>query len=91
MCTGDIIQGLERCEATGAEADAIARQGFLEWVFVQPELVTGPMISEALSQPELQNPESAAAKAFVAVLEQALDMPMQRPSRRYGRRGRLHS
>ncbi|QFT93511.1 hypothetical protein FIU86_11720 [Roseovarius sp. THAF9] len=79
-----IMDGLERSGATGAEAKAVARLGFLEWVFAYPGTVTAHAVREALAEPVMQNPGSAAARAFVDFLEEArYAVPMAR-----GRRGR---
>lgn len=84
MSLTPIMDGLERSGATGAEAEAVARLGFLEWVFAHPGAVTARVVREALAEPAVQNAGSAAARAFVDVLEEARHAaPMAR-----GRRGR---
>ncbi|MGK7652437.1 hypothetical protein ACSQ76_08485 [Roseovarius sp. B08] len=88
MSLTPIMDGLERSGATGAEAEAIARLGFLEWVFAYPGAVTARVVHEALSEPAVQNAGSAAARAFVDVLEEAGQAaPMTRWRR--GRAGRM--
>jgi len=79
---------LERSAATGAEADAMARLGFLEWVFAYPGAVTAQVVHKALSEPAMQNPTSDAARAFVDVVRQATDVTGVVPMRR-GRAARL--
>lgn len=88
MSVSQIVDGLERSPATGAEADAIARLGFLEWVFGHPDAVTAQVARKALSDPALQNPTSAAARAFVDVMRQATEAARVVPVRR-GRAARL--
>ncbi|MCR9115061.1 MAG: hypothetical protein NXH84_17410 [Rhodobacteraceae bacterium] len=83
-----ILNGLERSDATGTEADSMARLGFLEWVFTQPGEATPEAAQDALRQAELQNPSSAAARAFVAILEEAT-VPMK-PGTRRGRVRVMH-
>ena len=88
MCVTRILDGLERSAATGPQADAVARMGFLEWAFDAPG-AAGPMAArEALESPAAQNPVSPAARAFVGFLEAAcVAVP---PSPRGRRRRRLH-
>ncbi|MEO1139650.1 MAG: hypothetical protein AAFW87_09350 [Pseudomonadota bacterium] len=88
MSVTQIVIGLERSNATGPEADAIAKLGFLEWVFAHPETVTVQVVRAALSEPSLQNPTSAAARAFADVLRQAMQVAGVTPVRR-GRAARL--
>ena len=84
MSVTPIMDGLERSGATGAEAEAVARLGFLEWIFACPGAVTAREVREALAEPAVQNAGSAAARAFVEVLEEARQViPVTR-----GRRGR---
>ncbi|QFT80298.1 hypothetical protein FIU89_06715 [Roseovarius sp. THAF27] len=84
MSLTPIMNGLERSGATGAEAEAVARLGFLEWVFGYPGAVTAGVVREALAEPAVRNADSAAARAFARVLEEARHAaPMTR-----GRRGR---
>ncbi len=88
MSLTPIMDGLERSGATGAEAEAVARLGFLEWVFAYPGAVTARVVREALDEPAVQNAGSAAARAFVDVLEEArYAVPMAR--RRRGRAARV--
>lgn len=89
MTANRILDGLEDSNATGAEADTMARLGFLEWVFTLPSTVTARAARDALKSPAAQNPDSAAARAFVAYLEQATH-PVSAVRRRGGRRLRLH-
>jgi hypothetical protein len=88
MIATRILQGLERLDLTGSDADAAARMGFLEWAFMDPEEVTASKAAALLSAPEAQAAESAAAQAFVAFLRDA-SLPVS-PQRRGGRAGRLH-
>lgn len=85
MTLTPIMDGLERSGATGPEAEAVARMGFLEWVFAYPGTVTPHVVREALAEPAVRNAGSAAARAFVGVLEEA-GHAVQMPQR--GRRGR---
>ncbi len=89
MTATRILDGLEHCDATGAEADTMARLGFLEWVFTLPTQATARAAQDALKSPAAKNPDSAAARAFVGYLEQATQ-PVQGVGRRGGRRMRLH-
>lgn len=82
MSVTQIVDGLERSAATGAEADAMAKLGFLEWVFAHPGTVTAQAVRNALSEPAMQNPSSAAARAFVDVLREATDVSAMTPVRR---------
>ncbi|WP_338550752.1 hypothetical protein [Roseovarius phycicola] len=88
MTVNRIVDGLERCDATGSEAAAMARLGFLEWVFAHPGDVTPKVVGAALRDPSVQNPTSAAARAFVEVLREARDVPMA-PAARRGRQARV--
>ena len=88
MSVSQILNGLERSPATGAEADAIARLGFLEWVFASPGVVTAKEARKALTDPAMQNPTSAAARAFVEVLQEATQADQLIPMRR-GRAARV--
>ncbi|MEL7258009.1 MAG: hypothetical protein AAFN80_09225 [Pseudomonadota bacterium] len=88
MTVNRILDGLERSDATGPEAAAVARLGFLEWVFAHPGDVTPKVVGAALRDPSVQNPTSAAARAFVDVLREARDVPTSAPVRR-GRQARL--
>lgn len=89
MIATRILNGLETLDLTGADADAAARQGFLEWVFTMPGEATPQAAGEALAAPEAQNAESAAALAFVEFLRQAR-RGFHRPGTRMGRARRLH-
>lgn len=84
-----ILRGLEALELTGPEADAAARLGFLEWAFSAPADVTPDKAVAALKAPEAQNPESAAAQAFVGFLQQAR-VPVSGPRGRMRRTRCLH-
>ncbi|WP_236544479.1 hypothetical protein [Roseovarius atlanticus] len=88
MSLTPIMDGLERSGATGDEAEAVARLGFLEWVFAHPGTVTARVVREALDEPAVQNADSAAAKAFVGVLEEARHAVRMTRGRR-GRAARL--
>ncbi|MFN3209108.1 MAG: hypothetical protein ACE369_08930 [Roseovarius sp.] len=90
MTVTPIMDGLERSPATGAEAEAVARLGFLEWVFGYPGAVTAGVVREALGEPAVQNAGSAAAKAFVGVLEEARLSVVAAPGRRGRTARRLH-
>ena len=89
MTASRILNGLESLELTGADADAAAKQGFLEWLFAMPGEATPQAARDALNVPEAQNPGSAAAQAFVGCLKQA-SQAMTRPRVRMGRARRLH-
>ena len=84
-----ILGGLETLDLTGDDADAAARQGFLEWVFTQPGVATPKDAIEALKAPEAQHPQSDAAQAFVNFLQDAT-RPVIRGRVRSGRAQRLH-
>nr|WP_231125848.1 hypothetical protein [Roseovarius gahaiensis] len=71
MCVTRILDGLEASDAIGAEADAMARLGFLEWVFSETELVTATAARDALDCPAARNAASPAAQAFVGFLQHA--------------------
>ena len=88
MTATQILSGLERSDAAGAEADAAARMGFLEWAFALTVDATPEAAREAHGSCVAQRPASAAAQAFVAYLREA-GSAMQRPVRR-GRAARLH-
>ena len=88
MTAARILDGLERSEATGAEADNVARMGFLEWACGLEGEVTPAKAKAALDSAEAQGPESDAACAFVVFLRQATQ-PMMGGARR-GRRRALH-
>lgn len=89
MTANRILDGLEMSDATGVEADAVARVGFLEWAFALPVPVTAHAARDALQSQAAQNPDSAAARAFVGYLKQATH-PMTPAGRRGGRLRRLH-
>ncbi|KZY35966.1 hypothetical protein A3731_16420 [Roseovarius sp. HI0049] len=82
------MDGLERSDATGPEADSVARLGFLEWAFGLEGEVTPAKAKAALDSAEAQGPESDAACAFVLFLRQAT-RPVTGGLRR-GRRRALH-
>lgn len=90
MTVTHIVDGLERCDATGSEADAMARLGFLEWVFAHPGTVTGKVVRDALADPAVQNPSSDAARAFVGVLQEARCLDATSPARRGRHTRRVH-
>ncbi len=85
MTAINIIKGLERMDATGAEAKAAARLGFLEWAFNPAHEATPKTARDALSDPSLQNASSPAARAFVRYLQEATVQITRRTRRR-----RLH-
>lgn len=89
MTAARILEGLETLSLTGREADAAARMGFLEWVFASPGDVTPDILCAALSSPGAQNPESAAAQAFVGFLHEAR-RGLSGPRCRQSRARRLH-
>ncbi|MEL6934719.1 MAG: hypothetical protein AAFO17_16750, partial [Pseudomonadota bacterium] len=66
-----ILRHLEESAATGAEADALARMGFMQWMFEHPGCITHIELKSALSEPALQTPASPAALAFVGFLKDA--------------------
>jgi hypothetical protein len=89
MSATQILNGLERSETTGSDADAVARLGFLEWVFEQEGSVTAADAREALASPEAQGAGSAAARAFVGYLfDAAQSVPL--PSGRRRSRRAVH-
>lgn len=71
MKLGRILQGLERCDATGTQAARMARLGFLNWACAAEGPVTAEMARAALDCPATQGARSAAARAFVDMLRQA--------------------
>ena len=89
MTARRILDGLERSTATGAEADAVARLGFLEWAFGLEGDATAAEARAALASPQAQRPASAAACAFVSFLRQA-SVPVSRTAARRGRRRLVH-
>jgi len=84
-----ILTGLETIDATGAEADTVARLGFLEWAFCQQGYATPEAARAALRTVAMTTPSSEAACAFVSFLEEATRM-VYRPGKRRGRAPRLH-
>ena len=84
-----ILDGLEQSPAQGAEAQNMARLGFLEWVLSAPEGITAQDAKDALLQPNVRDAESAAAQEFVSFLEQATVQVSARRARRK-RAERLH-
>ncbi|PKQ13762.1 MAG: hypothetical protein CVT70_02050 [Alphaproteobacteria bacterium HGW-Alphaproteobacteria-1] len=76
-----IIDALEESPAMGAQAQALARMGFLEWVFAMPGPVTTDTAREALLSDAAQGAQSAAARAFVDFLDAAA-RPCPAPMRR---------
>jgi len=89
MTATRILQGLERSTATGAEADSLARLGFLEWAFGLEGAATPAKARAALASPAAQRAESAAARAFVGFLGQATQ-PVARAGMRRGRKRAVH-
>ena len=89
MSATRILDGLERSTATGAEADTVARLGFLEWAFGLEGEATPNEARMALATPGAQRPGSAAACAFVSFLHQATQ-PISRRACRRGRKRALH-
>ena len=89
MSVTHILDGLEHSEATGQEADCVARLGFLEWVFTAPGTITPQAARDALNSPAARNPGSDAARAFVGFLRQATQ-PVNRGGSRRGRQRRLN-
>ncbi|QYX58300.1 hypothetical protein K1T73_08045 [Roseovarius sp. SCSIO 43702] len=79
-----ILSGLEESETLGAEAEAMARLGFLEWALAAEGQVTPDTVRDALAHPAARHAESAAAQAFVGYLREAV----QAASAPRGRRGR---
>lgn len=88
MSATQILSGLERSDAAGADADAAARMGFLEWAFALSVDATPEAARAAHGSCLAQRPASAAAQAFVAYLREAASTT-RRPVRR-GRAARLH-
>lgn len=83
-----ILHGLEDVSGTGAEAEGMARLGFLEWVFASPGTLTPAAARRALEDIAPHAPESEAACAFVGYLEEAARMTCL-PRARRGRAARL--
>lgn len=71
MCVTRILDGLEASDAIGAEADAVARLGFLEWVISETGVVLATQARDALDCAAARNAASPAAQAFVGFLQQA--------------------
>lgn len=84
-----ILSGLEMCNARDDEAQAVARLGFLEWAFTEPGQVTAETVKDALRHPATKAPGSAAARAFVDYLRQAVT-PLSAGRARRGRARALH-
>lgn len=76
-----IIDALEDSPSHGAQAQALARLGFLEWVFAAPGPVTAAMAREALASPAARGAQSDAARAFLGYLHAAC-VPAVAPARR---------
>lgn len=89
MTATRILDGLEDCRATGAEAHSMARLGFLEWVFAGTEAATAEAARGALREIAPQEPRSAAARAFVDCLREAA-RSVHAPRRRGRRQPRLN-
>jgi len=89
MTAMKILRGLETNDATGPEANTVARLGFLEWAFLQTGSATPDAARAALRTIAMKAPNSEAACAFVGFLEEATRM-VYRPVRRRGRSQRLH-
>jgi len=87
MTVTQILNGLERMEAVGADADAAARMGLLEWAFALPGAAT-PEAARAALDAAPERVQSPAARAFVRYLGEASRTAPQ-PARR-GRRSRFH-
>lgn len=84
MTVTRILDGLEKSNATGAEATSVAQRGFLEWSFVSSE-ASPTAARAALSDPAVKNAQSDAAQAFVGYLTQATQIiaaPRRRRSAR---------
>ncbi|TMM55032.1 hypothetical protein [Sulfitobacter sabulilitoris] len=91
MVFSQILAGLQALDATGAQADQAARQGFLEWVF-SLDGCPHPAARDALDRVPQDMTLEPAARAFVGFLRQAAQ-PQTPPFRRggaAGRRLRLH-
>ncbi|MFX0545790.1 hypothetical protein ACEWPL_009620 [Roseovarius sp. S1116L3] len=82
-----ILHGLERSDAVGADADAVARLGFLEWAFALPGAAT-PEAARAALKAAPDEARSPAARAFVGFLTEATVYTAPRVRR--GRAARLH-
>ncbi|MFX0540549.1 hypothetical protein ACEWPM_002300 [Roseovarius sp. S4756] len=87
MSVKQILNGLERSDAVGADADAVARLGFLEWAFALPGAAT-PEAARAALKAAPAEARSPAAQAFVRFLNQATMRAS--PRGRRGRAARLH-
>lgn len=82
MRLGRIMQRLEQCDATGAQAVRVARLAFLDWVCAADGPVTAQMARAALESVLARGAESAAARAFVEMLGQASRGRVASPLRR---------
>ena len=90
MSARAIFDSLQTLSAAAPE-DA-ARAGFLEWAFGLPEdSVPRAEACAALRRIGGLGAHSAAARAFVGLLEEAALWPAARPARRGGRAGRKRS
>ena len=82
-----ILNGLEAMDASGGDAVAAARLGFLEWAFCAQGGGTPEAARDALGSDAVRNANSAAARVFVTYLKEATQS-VTRPTRR--RRRLLH-
>jgi len=71
MTVLQILRGLERSTATGAQAETDARLGFLEWLIGLEGAASAAEARAALAIAAAHRPQSAAARAFVGCLRQA--------------------
>ncbi len=88
MSVVPIVEGLERSDATGREAQDAARLGFLEWLFMHQGMVTAGTIRAAQAELRARHVSSDAACAFAEVLQQAIPGLRQSAGRRRGRSAR---
>lgn len=87
MSVVQIVEGLERSDATGRAAQDAARLGFLEWVFAHQGMVNAGTIRAAQAELRDCRVSSDAACAFAEVLRQAVP-GLQSAGRRGGRLAR---
>ncbi|WP_146587525.1 hypothetical protein [Puniceibacterium confluentis] len=87
MTARQIFEGLQ--DLRDMPARDAARAGFLEWAFALPmDVPPRQAAREALAGINGVRAQSAAAQAFVELLEETVLWPSVAPSRRGGRAGR---
>ena len=82
-----IIGGLDAIDSTGVQAVQAARLGFLEWALTLSDGALPHMAARAdLVRAKTARAHSAAARQFLAYLEDAAEAPRANPTRRGGRK-----